>query len=455
MTARKPLVLAAFGALVGACAGLAGLEEAQPEKRFSISTLELRLADAPCGSKAESELGLDNGTDAPIDYELTIPTGSAYALRRPDGIESLVARGRIEPHTKVQIPIVLTTARPGDFGTEIFVNTPGQSQIVRAIAKVTGTDIAITPSLVDFGQVRKDSPIPDQNVEVENRGNEPATIKSFTAEAASADFSIVNEGLVLGPGEKKTVPARFAMGPAGNPASASFTPVTDKPTCGPPPKLTVKGARVNLDVLVSPLTAGFGDVPCNSGPGFLESRAVTVTNYGATPVPFTVTLGGPTFTVDPMTGTVPGATGANAPGTRTLTVSRNFVGPNVGDVSEPITVTINGAVTSTPRIQATLRVFGALLEIGPAQLNGVTSGGSPFQVRNYGNAPVTVLHGVSNSTAFSVTGSSALNPGETKNPVVRLTATASGTYSTTVNTVYYSQGPLCIAPPSIGASGTK
>lgn len=461
--------------LVCACASIVNLENSTPPNGGGDSDgssggipaaidlgevkSKLVLPEVRCGQSAAAAIAIKNTTTTPLDYEVTPPEGGVFTLR--DGPTS--GKGRVDPGQQAQVFIQVTSSKPGENQGQILVRTNDRVDAIDVTAMVKGADLSISPPLIDFGEVRYETTTPPQSIEIENSGNEPASITGF---GTSTDFTLGGAPITVAPGEKKTIPVTFTPGPAGEPIKVDLAPATEAPTCNALPKLVLQGRRVSTDVLVSPLTADFAEVECLTTSPL--TKIITIQNYGTMSVPGHVTLSGGAatwYTVSEMEFTVPAISGG-VPGKKDVTIGVKPMpgGSTLGLHEENIDIrldTLAGSITKAPK--AAVRNVGALLQLTPVNLTNVNSNtnGRQFEVMNLGNKFVYLRHD-SSSSRFDVTNNSSLDPNQRRNVTVRLDTNSSGFYQTDISTLH-SNSPngsprsaaLCAPPSIVRASGTR
>ncbi len=490
MVTVKPLPLAAAGALVAlvACANLAGLEDPDPSassnaadggenglasgRGFSVTPESVTLTTSCSGAGEPAYISIENQSDAPAEYELQVPDGSAFALRAENDASVGKLQGTLPARGVVLVYLSATPTKAGTFAGQMIVRVGEQTTQVPVQVIVNGGTLELSPDLVDFGEVQQQRTSQPQTIQIANVGTEPVNVLGFVRTPpgnAGAEFAIdLGAGSVnIAPGKQATVSARLLPDAAGPPVSELFEPRTQEPTCGALPKLTLEGTRVNQDVTVNPASLDFGEVGCQTAGG--ATRTITVSNYGPSPADFTVSTS-PTswFEVSTDATSVPKATGGT-PGTRTITVKLKPVGSAIGDHAEPIEVNVTTLVPpKKTTVTASVKSVGAVLTISPAALNGFANDQTrPFTVKNTGNKFVYVRHTSSNTGAFAIVNNSnesALTPGAffPTSVDVKFVAQANGTHSADIVTarinsplLFPESANLCEPPAVVKVTATK
>jgi hypothetical protein len=223
--------------------------------------------------------------------------------------------------------------------------------------------------------------------------------------------------------------------------------MTQSPTCGELPTLTLQGRRVNDDVTVNPVTLGFGDVDCATPSGVQQT--ITISNYGSQDVPFTVsTAAGSWCSVEPKTGTVPkGKNGST--GTTTLTVTLKPPNGALGNRQESLTIDVAGPQAKQTTVSVIARSVGAVLAIKPLTLSDFAPPkGKSFSVTNTGNA-FTYVHHESSVPSFSLSSKdTALFPGLATNVTVKYVGGPGAAGSATITTTQRETPPVSFFPKS-------
>jgi hypothetical protein len=485
------MTVAAAGVLtaLGACARLAGLEDSNPaqdenlpslpdgggggsfpanEAGAIISPLKIEVSTS-CGTLAEAAyIKIQNTGDRDIPFEVKSPSPDIIALKGETGNSLESVKGVVVAHKVELVYTKVISSTPGTVLGELFVTTGDDLQQVPVQITIKGGSLALSPTLIDFGQVRQDTSTPPQPVTLENTGNEPITVESWRVDGGT-DFTMSTGSLTIAPGVKAASTATFVAGSAGAPLSAGVSPQTQMPTCNAAPTLTLKGQRVNQAVTVNPGTIGFGEIDCNTASANAP-KTITVSNFSPNTVAtFNVALkdgADAWLVVNPASGSVNPAAGAT-PGTAPVTVNLKPIGSVPGDLTGSIQITTAGPETGTKTVIASLRVKGALLEITPAALSGFTAGQTKqFTVKNTGNDFIYLRHS-SSSTAFVIangTDETPLYPPGDFFPNalkvdVKLNTAGTGTHAAEITTVrtssglfFPTSGRLCNVPTVVQAS---
>jgi hypothetical protein len=370
-----------------------------------IAPADLVLPEVGCGKPSTGMITLTNSTDRALPYELS-SSDPTIALRG----EATPVKDTLPPKGVVSIAVTASAPLPRTIAGEVSVSIDGKTQSIPTRSTIKGGMLELTPTLVDFGEVRQNTPVTPATIELANNGNEPVTVTGFSSLTGGGDFAIGVAPLTVPAGESRTMEATFAAGPAGPTLEAILTAATESPLCGAAPSVTLKGTRVNHDVTVTPATVDFGGVDCNSSS--IATKIVTIKNYSlstAASVTVSLTKGADSpFTLSATTVSAPVAVG-DTPGTATIAIGRKPVDAVFGLRTDLVKFDISGAETSVKSVDAKLTVTGAMLTVSPTSMTLSPGGAQSFTISNTGNAFILLSHTTSNSK-FKVTAQSALNP---------------------------------------------
>jgi hypothetical protein len=452
LVARSPVALAILVACA-ACAKIAELGDSDPASSSAIpkdggsfpqndagaviSPLAIKV-NASCGPPDESGfVGIENRSDHVLPYEVVSPTPNIATLKDDDGASGASLTGTLPAHQAKVFHVVVTSLVPGSTSTELFVSTGTDTQHIPIDITVNGALLTLTPPLIDFGQVEQSTTPPPATVELENTGNQPVTVSSWSD--GGVDFTVTGAPTIP-PGGKVNATVNFVPGLAGNPITAEFSPQTLAATCSAIPTLTLKGERIDQSVAISPGALPFGNLDCNSQAP--APQTITLSNFSPTPVGFKATLpANSVFTATPTTGTIDFGS-SSKPRTATISVAMNQVGSQPGDFSDAITIEINGA-SGGGTVNASFRVVGASLTVEPTTLTGFNHNDvKHFTLGNVGNAPIEIKTTssdpsflIANGTDDTVIAPAGLPIPNTANIDVQLVASGAGPYTSTITPV--------------------
>ncbi|MBX3207379.1 MAG: choice-of-anchor D domain-containing protein [Labilithrix sp.] len=472
---------------LAACASLAGIEAPAPgddarddrddgtgaagADGLGVSPDRVEITSTCAGEGESKFVTLSNKTGREAPYELEVPEGAAFALRDPADASASKLAGTLAAGEDVRIYLRVIATKAGTSTAPLRARVGGQTTQVTVTVKVEGGALEFWPALVDFGDVRYNKPSPTQTVQLKNVGTEPVNVIAFGGPGgadAGSDFQ-VNAGagsIPLEPNAMADIPVALAPGEPGSQVTAYFEPQTETPTCGAPPKLTLKGKRVNEDVTVNPVSINFNDVDCGSGG---MTRTIVISNFSATAVPFEATTNADArYALSVTSGSVPAASGGTEGKTSIVVTLKpvNDLGPHADKVDIKVSP-VGGEKTTT--VSVAMRTVGGLLVIDPAERSFGPGDTKSFTVKNVGNKFIYGRHASSNTSAFQIvnnTSEGPLFPDIARRVDVKFVASPDGAHSARVDTtrintppqyslIYPSSGQLCATAPSFAASGTK
>ncbi len=464
---RLPISWAGALLALVACASIAGIEDPDPANGggaggpdggvqlgdgLSISPESVTITTS-CTSSGESRyITLTNQTDTDTTYELQIPEGSAFALRDASDASTPTLKGTLAAKQVLIVYLRATATSAGTYSGQIIARVGEHVTQLPVVVTVNGGSLALSPTLVDFGEVRKATNSPAQVVQLENTGTEKVNVIGFEAVGGGGtDFttSLASGSLVLDPGAKTDVTTMFVAGPPGPQITTAFEPRTEMPTCGALPKLTLKGTRVNQDVTVNPVLLDFGEVDCSSAGG--ATKTLSISNYSGALVPFTVSTASTRYSVNPPSGAVPAANGTT-PGKVDVVVRLEAVGAALDTYNDTIEVATSGPQARKTTVALSVKTVGAMVSVQPTTLTGF--GGDAiesFTVKNTGNKFIYLQHTSSDSSSFTLVNNSdntPLYPGISLGVSVKFVAQGSGQRSATITTTRRDTPVLSLFPSS-------
>jgi len=190
----------------------------------------------------------------------------------------------------------ITSDDPDTPTVEVALSGTGVSETV------TGPNISVSPTTVDFGNVVVGTTSAPQTVTVANTGNADLTVSNVVL-TGDTDFDVQTTTCVdpiLAPGESCSADVVFTPSSIGG-KTATVTITSDDPDT-PTVEVTLTGNGVveEPDITVSPTSVDFGSVAVGSS----DSKTVTVKNDGTADLNITSvsTLSGPFSTTDGCTG---------------------------------------------------------------------------------------------------------------------------------------------------------
>mgnify|MGYP000215225572 CR=1 FL=1 len=298
------------------------VEEPAGTPSLSIADDELAFGDVRLGTTSNRTLALTNDGTAPLRVSGIDVEGAAFALR--GGV------GRIEPGETRSVRITFAPSTNGSATGRLTVshNASTARAEVRLAGRGVRSELAVSPSSIDFGQVRVGETA-TRSIQLTNEGGAPLRLASLE--------------LVEAPGVRLTPPSNLTVQPGGT-RTATITYRPDQPgrlagslsVRAPDGSLDVAldGRAVAPELQVTPGSLRFGETAA----GESLNRTLTVRNAGEA-----------NLTVESATlvGSAPDAFAADVGGGFSLTpgaerrVTVSFTPPEPGNYS------------------ATLQVFGA------------------------------------------------------------------------------------------------
>jgi hypothetical protein len=417
-----------------------------------------------CGASASAPISLANNGSAPIEYEVQVPEGLPLTLDNGQR----ATKATLSPGAVATISVTLNATLPSEIEHRVLVTIGGKTTVIAVGAKVSGALLTLSPSLVDFGEVRQNTNTPPQPIEITNTGTESGVVAGWKAVAATDDFKMSTASLTILPGQKASATVTFNAGPAGAALGAEYEPTSIEPLCELP-KLRIKGQRVNTNVTVSPVSADFGGIDCNASPTTV--KRITVTNFATQAASVILTLAkGATspFRLNQAAFTVPAAAGPTGKAELNFDISPvSPISANPGPIADSVKVDITGPEPSSKVINVTATVQGAVLEATPLTLTGFAAATTvrSFTIRNLGNKQITLAHASSTTSEFQITNGTATStlppngPFNSANVDVKLMNLMPGIHNANITTtrttpVFGESGQLCRPAPVVAASAT-
>ena len=355
--------------------------------QISPASLVIDFGAVACGGKsAESPITILNTSNEPIAWNATPPTDSPFFVDGP-------LSGTLAPGGTAKINVGIQPTISGDLLGGIAI-TAGKTS-VQVVTRATGQggDLSFVSGVADFGKVpiNGTATVP---IQIKNGGTAQTSLTALSSSDASFVVTWGGGVLVVPAGGVVNANALFTAGADQKSYTATLSPIGTSTLCSPSPTLSATAVTVNTQVGVT--VADFGAQSCNTTPS--GTQTVTISNYlldEALPLGGFALQNRTAFTLGTPPTSAPKATDASHPGTATITVSANPIGPTIGAVSDTLSFTANGAPQSTP---VRMNVQGANLVISPARLDFTTSTSAwtrdtkSFTVTNKGNATIRVSY---------------------------------------------------------------
>lgn len=391
-----------LGASPGNDGGTAGLEGGAPVTAggVTITPGSLDFSSTLCGTKQTAALTLTNANGTDVPYTLS-SAGGSFTLEGADANGTV--SGTIPAHGSTRVTVDANADSPGSADGAIAATLGSAVTSVPIAMDVTGASLAITPSVLDFGQVRAENGSSPAPVFLQNNGTTPLTIVAFTG----ADGFSTPTNILLPAGSSSE--ANFALNagqPSAMPVAAIATPVINDAYCGTPPTLTLRGQLVNTSVTVTPGTLDVGSTPCGGAPT-TPSGTLTLSNFSKTGnVPYSLQLpGGSHFTLGSgASGTIPQAPTDSTPGTQAITIGVASVPTTPGEYTEQLLVTYTptGGTQTSSSVTLDLLVTGALISLAKTSATATQFGATNVGIENTGNVPICVAYSNDNPQSFAL-----------------------------------------------------
>jgi hypothetical protein len=444
LTALLALVLCG-GAGISGCAGLANSSNASatPQAAVQISPANITFSGVPVGQKATQTATLTNTGSEPITVTQLAVSSSAFTA---SGIPTPL---RIGAGQTAKFQVVFTSSTAGTAsGTMTAMTSHGETSSkvkLNGSATKTAAKLALSTTAVNFGSVLVNGHS-TQAVTIQNSGQSDMQVSQIAVSGAGFSVSGLATPLTVPAGQSMTLQTTFAPTAAGS-VTGAITVTSDAVNPTSNVALSGTGVGATYTMSIAPASISFANINVGSS----TSQTVQLSNTGNTSVTITqisasgagvsvsgvslpLTLG-PSQSVAMTVGYAPTASGATAGG---ITVTNND-GVNV---SEAVTGTgVQAAISVTP---------------SSVSFNSVVSGNTnsqTIQIKNSGNASLTISQATVTGAGFSVTGLTlpqTLAPGQIGNFNVQYAPQGAGSVSGVVSIV--SNAPN--SPTSVALSGT-
>lgn len=305
-----------------ACARIAGLDQGgsgsgsdgERSDGGSVTTPEGALITpagftitAGCQAQGTSDnpLKIRNSSAQPMPYRVEVDDTTTLSLSRADGATGTMLEGEIPANdSSPEIRVISAPGVAGAAKKSITVTTGASTQVLPVDVGVSGGDVRLSTSLIDFGPVRKNE-ASTQKITIANDGSEPVTITGW----GSAPATVLFEPSTITIPARGEQPVNITYRASGTEnVDVSVTPTTSAKLCAVAPGLQVRGSPVDAIMTVNPGSIDFGQVRCNDGQ---KSANLMIKNYSSGPL--VETLGTPEtpFTLMPVGAINVGTTPAN------------------------------------------------------------------------------------------------------------------------------------------------
>jgi len=443
------------------------------EGGLTILPASIDIKGVRCGESKTVPITIVNGSNGPLPFEIYVSQNDVFSLESAD---NGVVKGDVASKERRIVNLIAKSPTAGNASTDIVVRAGETVQQISATFEARGAGLVVTPTVLDFGEVREGTASTEQNVLFSNDGNDAITITDFKSDGTAF---VLPTNVTIAAGSSQM--AKFSMKNAAlDPAvvTNTLTPqFSGVQLCGATPTLQLKGQHTNQSVIVTPLTLDLGRGGCKTAPAG-KSAKFTITNFSGTNVNYTLTpKAGTKYAFDkPLTGIING----NAPPLE-VTVTVPNAGTQFGDLDEDLRVEVGNAPAGPvdKTIKLHMVVFGAVLEIResgwPCGFGSTCQGLRDLDdnetgygtVRNVGNADVCVVYKANGGqpTAFTPESEDKIERGETDDLRVRFDVSQDGDYSTTFSVVRTDtcpsivgggeSAPFCVDPPTVQVSGRR
>ena len=378
---------------------------------------DMDLGEAACGDSVSQVITIQNLGDAATTYNVAIPENTAFTIEGS-------ATGPVAARGIVSLKVIASPLTAGESFTDMVVSAGNAVQSMHPKVRGAGATFELTPSVLDFGDVRMQSGAGPIDIEITNKGTVAALLSSFEQ---SPDFAVAFDPapLTVAAGGKALLHVTFNGAQAESlPLVKDLKPGITQKLCGAVPLLTLKGKRVNSSVTLS--SGDFGRRDCLTQ-GALD---ISVSNYSATVLGFTASLPAASlFTI--ASGMGPGSILGGTTTTPTKQIIKvqpkaPYSAANLAAVLQDtlsIAITGVGAPDGGPRSVA-LRadVRGAILTIAPTQIidfvsDSIVTDSRNYTVQNTGNERVYLYWDFARTVggpAWSYNPPSSVDPGQTR-----------------------------------------
>ncbi|HWL86668.1 MAG TPA: choice-of-anchor D domain-containing protein [Polyangiaceae bacterium] len=328
----------------------------------------------------------------------------------------------VAPGTRVQIAL---TFRPTAVGARtgnaaITSNDPlNPTAQIQLAGRGTSPAVSVTPSSLDFGNVRTGGAPATKTVTIANTGTGPLVIASAVvggADAARFALTPVSLPLTIAAGAQTVLTVAYS--PAAVGANAGSLTLSTNDAGNTTVVIPLAGSGVSSTIAIQPASLDFGAqlVGRNSAP-----RTVEITNTGTAPLDITaLTLGGAQAATFAQVGapSLPLVVAPNAKVSLTLTFAPSAIGDAAGELA------VASDDPNTPRAVVGLAGSGVsqLLAVSPTSVDfgvievGTAPAPKTISVTNTGGDPITLTDATldgAGAAAFAITGGAgSLDPGK-------------------------------------------
>lgn len=364
------------GAALFACAQIAGIEG--PTERaeagangepggdgadIEILPDALSFGTVDCGVESQGKtLTIHNKGASKQPYRIVVPEGVPYRLAG-------TLEGELAPNGVATVNVFVKPAFAGDTTAPVVVTAGAAFKNVNVNVTGGGAQLSFAPTIADLGDVRKESG-GSSVVELKNDGTKPVFLTRVDGAANGLSIEWQPAGpLKIEPGKSAPLTVKLAPGPEDAAAvTTKFVPFFDGAVCGAPLSLAASGRRMSYDVTIG--SGDFGKIACNTAAP--ASKEIVISNYSSKTLTWTTAPPAQFTIVSGAIGSIPAGT-SNTPTTGTIVVAPKPIGQTIGNVSEDLSITIDGIAPPSGGLRkTTLRydVRGAIITVSPTLLGG-------------------------------------------------------------------------------------
>jgi hypothetical protein len=413
---RSWLLVGVLALGAAACASIVGLDDSDPasntsntngadldggittEAGVSLSTGRVVFQKVACGIAQTQTIKISSSSATPTAVQVSLPPDPVFSLEKAqNGALSFT----LAPHATESFTIAAKNPVSGTSSADVLVKVGAEEHHILVSLETAGGNLSFDPASLDFGQIRLNATSERQKVVFRNDGTDKVKVTGFTG---AADFAVVDSlpalPFDLEPGA--TVEKEVQMLPGATATallSEDLVPTADG-LCAGPPKLTLKGQRLDAPFTVNPQAVDFGDLDC--GTPAPTPKTITVSNYTAKERPIALANTSAAFTATASPGSLAAAPDPQHPTTATVTISVPAPPQVPADYNDTLTVTVDGTPITVP---LHVRVRGALFDVSPPTLSlrrtSGASGTGKATLTNKGNVTACVKYTTSDTTFIS------------------------------------------------------
>jgi len=397
--------------ITSGCVGIAGKPgTAATGVSIEVTPSNLNFGSLTVGQSVTKTLTITNSGTKSLSVSGISVAGTGFSMKAP-ALPLVLAAGQTS-----SVSTTFTATASGNASGKIMINSnaPDSPMIVSlsATAASKSSNLAVTPSSVNFGEVKVGSES-TQTVQIKNSGSTSITISSVAVSGSGVTISGINTPATLAAGATASVSAMFKPASAGN-ASGALTIKSNasdaSDAIGWSGTGTSSSATSSLNA--TPGTVAFGTVPT----GATTTQTIQLANSGSASITVSnISVSGSGLTISGVSTPFNIAAGKTANLTASLKLS------SAGSASGAIKFLSNA---TDPSLQvawtATAQAATVSLLPQPSALNfgSVTVGTTDtlqITFKNTGNSDANVSGISVTGTGFALSGSASsvtLTPGQ-------------------------------------------